>query len=384
MARSKLSCYWNHSAFDEGYRAGVSLHSHTNHSKERLDFIPEFAEKCPLLSWALDAWCRKSRIPVDFSKAYWTPPLTAQKAFDVEKKQIENAFGLAALVSLTDHDTLGAPSLLSVLPETKHVPFAFEWSVPFAGAMFHLGVQNLPGCRAHAIQAELAAFSRDPRDARLTEILAMLDAFPQVLLVFNHPLWNLGGLGPARFEPVLDQFLQSNAAFLHALELNATRNWKENVAVKTLADRWQLPVISGGDRHGCEPSAALNLTRAQCFSGFVHEIRKERHTHVVLMPQYNEPRCTRITQELLDVIRHYPDHPPDSRRWDNRVFHPNDAATRDQALSTLWKAPPAFLELIFSAIRLSENASVRRALGHAMTRDAELHSFAEMSQEAIP
>ena len=46
------------------------------------------------------------------------------------------------------------------------------------------------------------------------------------------------------------------------------RNWSENKRVVQLSELWQRPVVSGGDRHGCEPSGALNLTRATNFSAF--------------------------------------------------------------------------------------------------------------------
>jgi hypothetical protein len=36
---------------------------------------------------------------------------------------------------------------------------------------------------------------------------------------------------------------------------------------------WDQTIISGGDRHGCEPSAVLNLTNAKTFSEFIDEIR---------------------------------------------------------------------------------------------------------------
>ena len=45
MAQNQLSCFWNEPDFGGKYRSAVSLHSHTNHSKESLRFIPEFTQK---------------------------------------------------------------------------------------------------------------------------------------------------------------------------------------------------------------------------------------------------------------------------------------------------------------------------------------------------
>ena len=76
-----------------------------------------------------------------------------------------------------------------------------------------------------------------------------------------------------------------------------------------------LLLISGGDRHGCEPSGALNLTRAESFSEFVHESQGRTTQPHAFMPQYAEPLCIRTTHALLDVIRDYPGFSPECRRW---------------------------------------------------------------------
>jgi hypothetical protein len=377
LAQNKLSCLWNKTEFDRQYRSAVSLHSHTNHSKESLRFIPEFTQKHPILQWALERQAMRSTIPVDLVKAYWTPPLHPKAAFEVEKNQIEVVLGLMGLVSLTDHDTIEAPTLLRMVAETKEVPLSLEWSVPFRGAVFHLGVHNLPSCRAQQIVADLATYTRTPSDPHLSELLAMLDQCPEVLIIFNHPLWDLGGAGQQRCGEILDQFLRRNVRFLHAFELNATRSRIENNGVIELAGHWRRLLISGGDRHGCEPSGALNLTRAESFCEFVHEIRAEQRSHVLFMPQYDEPLSLRMMQAVLDVIREYPEYAPGRRRWDDRVFHPHQTTDIEQPISALWKAPPAYIERIFFVLRLLENASVRGALRQICRNEVDLHLLSD-------
>jgi hypothetical protein len=366
LAQSQISCFWNEPDVGGEYRSAVSLHSHTNHSKESLRFILEFTQKRPLLRWALERQSRRSTVPVDWVRAYWTPPLIPKLAFEVERNQIEKVLALAALVSLTDHDSISAPTLLRVVGDTSQIPLALEWSVPFEGAVFHLGVHNLPSSRAQAIVADLGTYTRQQSSVHLSEVLAMLHELPEVLLIFNHPLWDLSGIGRQRYAQVLGRFLQCNVRFLHAFELNATRSRSENKGVIELAGLWRRLLISGGDRHGCEPSGALNLTRAESFSEFVHEIRVEQRSNVLFMPQYAEPLGIRTTQAVLDVIRDYPGYSPGCRRWDDRVFHPDKSAAREQPISALWKAPPAFIERIFSVMRVLENATVRRALGQIL------------------
>ena len=373
MAQNKLSRLCNKPEFDKQYMSAVSLHSHTNHSKESLHFIPEFTRKHSILHWALERQARRSTIPVDLVKAYWTPPLPPKAAFEVENNQIEVVLGLTALVSLTDHDTIEAPTLLRMVTETKEVPLALEWSVPFGDAIFHLGVHNLPSRRAQELVADLAAYTRTPSDSSLSELLAMLDECPEVLIVFNHPLWDLGGLGRQRCGEILNQFLQRNVRFLHAFELNATRSRIENNGVIELAGRWRRLLISGGDRHGCEPSGALNLTRAESFCEFVREIRVEQRSHVLIMPQYYEPLTIRTLQAVLDVIREYPEYAPGRRRWDDRVFHPHQTTSMDRPISALWKAPPAYIERVFFVMRLLEKTPVRRAIRQICRNEVDLH-----------
>ena len=384
MPPSQISCLWKQPDIAGKYRTAVSLHSHTNQSKESLLFIPEFAEKWPALRWALKKQCKKSRRrPVDFSQAYWTPPLPPKLAFELESNQIETELALMSLVSLTDHDSIGAPSALRQMPDAVNVPFAVEWSIPYEGALFHLGIHNLPENRAHLIMDDLAEYTRNPATPRLVELLAALHEMPDVLIVFNHPLWDQRDLGRTAFLPILDRFLQGFNQYLHAFELNAMRAWPENRAVGQLAAVWGRPLISGGDRHGCEPSGALNLTQATSFCEFVREIRNEQLSHVVFMPQYAEPLGIRFMQTVIDVIRYYPEHPVGSRTWDERVFHVDCDTGFHRPLAALWTAPPAFLGRIFSVIRMVENARVRHALNFTFGGKSELRQPSDVPHEVI-
>lgn len=383
MVSTKISCAWtgligsNRAA---AFRTGVSLHSHTRFSHEKLQFIPNFAEKWRVLKRELARQCRRPGFPVDFSRAYWTPPLNPMQAFDLESRQIENALGLRSLVSLTDHDSIEGPSLLRMRSETSAIPLSLEWTVPFAGTEFHLGIHNLPAAHASEIAEDLAEYTRDPSSTKLTDLLAMLHGLPETLIVLNHPFWDLRGMGQ-RHELHMTQFLQQNRGFVHALELNAVRTWNENRKVKPLAEKWQLPIVSGGDRHGCEPSAAVNLTDAQTFAEFADEIRRRQRSHVLFMPQYNEPMCGRIVRALLDTIRFYPENPEGSRRWDDRVFYPGKSGV-DQPLSAFWKAPPAFIERLFWILRLAETDTVRWTLKLVSAEQIDSHLFSDSPSEA--
>jgi hypothetical protein len=381
LPETKLSCLWKTPGVLAKYEAAVSLHGHTSHSKESLAFIAQFAQRWPLLRWALEHQYERSRVPVDLTKAHWTPPLTPELAVEVERGQIEGVLRLRSLIALTDHDDIGA-HLLRPEDQARECPVGLEWTVPFGDAIFHLGIHNLPSRRAQAIVADLVRYTQNPANEDLMDLLAMLGQFPGVLVIFNHPLWDLNRLGRQRYPKVLDEFLQGSVRFLHAFEVNAMRSWKENSAVMQLADRWQRLFVSGGDRHGCEPSGALNLTRAHNFPEFVDEIRRQQRSHVLLMPQYAESMCMRTIQTLIDVIREYPEYPVGLRRWDGRVFHPDHITNIDRPVSTFWDTPPAFLERIFSAIRLLEHTTVSQVLTGILGDEADSRRRSAIAYEA--
>ncbi|MEJ7702115.1 MAG: hypothetical protein WKF71_21135 [Pyrinomonadaceae bacterium] len=92
-------------------KTGVSLHCHTEHSKELLDFVPYYAAKIPIISYFWEKEClsyfgREGKEP-NFSTGYWSPPLTGHEVYRLEKEQI-NGMGLEAVVSITDHDCIDA------------------------------------------------------------------------------------------------------------------------------------------------------------------------------------------------------------------------------------------------------------------------------------
>ena len=338
MASSTISYLWLDTKATKGFRSGVSLHGHTNQSIETLAFLAKFGNQFPAMRPLMKRLERRSEANhgyrVDYAAAYWTPPMTPKLAFDLESGQIEE-LGLAPMVSLTDHDNIKAPMLLRSVPSARHTPISVEWTVPYGIQSFHLGVHNLPSAKASAWMATLAEFTAHPGDDRLTEILTALNEEPDVLVIFNHPTWDLYMIGKARHGLLVNEFLQKFGTHLHALELNGLRNWDENRAVRRLAEKWNMTLISGGDRHGVEPNANINLTNATSFTEFVQEIRREKKSRLLFMPQYAEPWKYRILQSAIDAVRHYPDFPPGSRTWDERVYHP-DANGVQRPLSELW------------------------------------------------
>jgi len=356
MAQSTISYLWRDKNASQGFRSGISLHGHTNQSHETLDFLANFGNQYPVMRPLLSRLEQRSErmhsVRINYAASYWTPPMTPKLAFDLESRQIEK-LDLAPMVSITDHDTITAPMLLRTVPSARQIPVSVEWSAPYGNQSFHLGVHNLPSGKADEWMQTLADYTACPHDHRFTEILRALHDEPNVLVVFNHPLWDLYLIGKQRHEFLVNEFLQKNGNFLHALELNGLRTWDENREVRHLADKWNMLLISGGDRHGVEPNANINLTNASCFTEFVHQLRREKKSDILFMPQYAEPWKHRILQSTLDAIRHYPEFPQGSRTWDERVYHP-DANGVVRPLSELWpngRAPRA-ISLIIAGVQM--------------------------------
>jgi hypothetical protein len=378
MAGSTISYLWRNKDASRGFQSGVSLHSHTNQSKETLDLLANLGNRYALLRRMLARMERRSRevsgVRVDYAASYWTPPMTPKLAFDLESRQIEN-LDVEPMVSITDHDTISAPMLLRTVPSARRIPVSVEWSAPYGTQFFHLGIHNLPSARAAEWMRILDKYttSANPSSDRLSEILRALHDEPNVLVVFNHPLWDLYLMGQEKYRVLVEQFLRKNGACIHALELNGLRNWEENSAVRRLAAQWKMLTVSGGDRHGVEPNANINLTHAESFTEFVHEIRREKRSHVLFMPQYARPWKYRILQSTIDAIRHYPDFPQGSRRWDERVYHP-DANGVIRPLSEMWPSgsAPRVVNMGLGLVQLLGSGLVSSGLRLAWSDSREL------------
>jgi hypothetical protein len=376
MAKSTISYLWRDKMAPKDFRTGISLHSHTNQSQETLDFLANLGNQYPVIRPLLSRLEHRSEqmhgVRVNYAASYWTPPMTPKLAFDLETRQIEK-LDLASMVSITDHDNIKAPMLLRTVPSARQIPVSLEWSAPYGEQSFHLGVHNLPSARATEWMETLKEFTANPSNARFTEILVALHEEPNVLVVFNHPLWDLYLIGKEKHEFLVNEFLLKNGNYLHALELNGLRMWEENRAVRHLAEKWNMLLISGGDRHGVEPNANINLTNATSFTEFVHEVRREKKSDVLFMPQYAEPWKHRILQSTIDAIRHYPEFPQGSRTWDERVYHP-DANGVIRPLSELWPKghAPRAMNWAIGMVQMMGNGLVSGGLRFAWSDSHEL------------
>lgn len=381
MKETRVHLQWSKTAPQARFSTGVSLHSHTLHSLESLDFIYRLARKCPAVGWALrrgEAHYQSLHgSPLDLRRGWWTPPLAPRDAHAVELDQIQS-MGLAPIVSLTDHDDIDAPMALQAIQPSRKIPVSVEWTVPFRNTIFHLGVHNIPASRARMTMDHLKAFTERPRASELQSILASLHADPGMLTIFNHPLWDEMGIGAEQHRTSALAFLSQYGEYLHAVELNGLRPWQENASVIRMARELSKPVISGGDRHALEPNATLNLTNAGDFAEFAGEVRSG-WSDVLVASHYRTAHAVRIVRNILDVLRPYENHGLGWTKWPDRVFYtPREGKTA--SLSQLFgERSPVSVGVLAGFMRCAGQPPARYVPGdwHLQIQQKFTHSAAE-------
>jgi hypothetical protein len=374
VKHSNVHLQWMTPAPSQRFRTGVSLHSHTLHSREGLDFISQAARRAPVLANALRRGEREyfkvHGVHMDLSRGWWTPPLGPHQAWELERSQVEG-LGMNALVSLTDHDDIEAPTALQLLEQCRGVPISVEWTVPQDPTFLHIGVHNLPPLHAREIFTRMDEVRRSPQPERVREMLAYLDSLPETLIVLNHPLWDETGIGRAAHERISRAFLDSYGVFIHALEINGLRPLDENRRAVALAKEMDKPAISGGDRHIIEPNAVLNLTNAGTFSEFVEEVRSG-WSDVLVLSHYREPYGMRILHNMIDALRTYERHAKGWRVWTDRVFYRCDDGVIRSLTDWFSTGTPVAVSIFVGALRLFSAPPIRKFMKGAWTGGEEV------------
>jgi len=176
----------------------------------------------------------------------------------------------------------------------------------------------------------------EPNNERLHTIFAMLNEVPPILVVFNHPVWDIEMIGQEGHDTLLESFIAEHSQWLHSIEINGFRPWSENRASMAIAEHLGMPMISGGDRHCLHSNTMINVTDAASFSEFAEEIRVDKYSHVVVMPEYHEPLVSRQMASMAEIMGYYPDFPEGRRHWYERVYFDADDATGVRSLWSHW------------------------------------------------
>jgi hypothetical protein len=369
MRESTVQFAWHEPRSTEAFHAGVCLHSHTMHSQECLSFLPLYLHHIPGISQVVGYYEHGPR-GVDFGRAWWTPPLSPASALSLERAQIAG-LGLRPMVSLTDHDDIEAGLTLGVTVDSRETPVSVEWTVPYQRSFFHLGVHNIPRNASRDWMDAMAEYTAAPREDLLPDILDEFSRVPDVLIVLNHPFWLEVGVTGDDHRRALQDLLRECVAWLDAFELNGTRRWNENAQATELARAHRRPLISGGDRHACEPAACINLTNARNFAEFVSEIHAGQSS-ILLLPQYREPMAQRVLEAGRDILRTYPDY-PGRERWTDRIFYRGDDGVA-RTVARIWRGrEPRLLATAAAAVQFFAGTGFRPALRLFLSEPGELH-----------
>jgi hypothetical protein len=269
------------------------------------------------------------------------------------------------MVSITDHDNIDAAGALHTLEECRETPVSIEWTVPFRGASFHIGVHNLPPQRARSLVRSMNEYTAGAGETLLRDLLEEVSGYPETLVVVNHPFWDEEGASEDLHRTALGMLLEFCGRSVHALELNADRPSSENAATVDLARAHNLPVISGGDRHGFDPSPVVNLTNTADFGEFAQEVRSG-HSVIALLPRLRESRKVRLFETAFDILRDHPSHSLGWVRWSDRVFYQRKDGTITN-LSELWgRRQPGAVSGFVGLMGLLGGQTVRPALRWAL------------------
>jgi hypothetical protein len=359
---------WREPRLSPSFEAAVCLHGHTMHSQECLSFFPRYLHLVPLLS-QIASYYERAR-GIDFARAWWTPPLSPASAWSLEREQIAK-LGLRPFVSLTDHDNIQAGLSLGVTADATETPLSVEWTVPYERTIFHIGIHNIPRNAAGEWMQAMREYTAQLRKAPLPSILDEFAGVPDVLIVLNHPFWLEEGVTESDHRAGLARFMRECLGWVDAFELNGTRPWRENAETITLARDYGRPVISGGDRHACEPSACINLTNAGTFAEFVSEIHAGVGS-ILFLPQYREPMAQRVLETARDILRPYPEY-PDRERWPDRIFYRCDDGNARTVSEICRGREPWLVSGLASLVQLFADVRFRPALRMFFPERGEMH-----------
>ncbi len=270
----------------------------------------------------------------------------------------------------------------------EQAAISLEWTVPYSYGFFHVGVHNLPKDRAVELTKTLLDYTfnkENHSNENLCEMFLMLSALPEVLVVLNHPIWDIEMVGKEKHAVLLKNFLKEHGRYIHALEINGFRSWSENKAVIEMAEAFGYPIVTGGDRHGCQPNTVINLTNSKTFAEFAEEIRVDRRSEVVLMPEYRQPLHSRQLQSFSEILRNYPEFPEGRQKWFDRVYFDIGDGGGVRQLSVHWiRGGPAWLRIAIWTLGVLGSPKMRPVFALARKRYDRVPKDADKTKFEIP
>ncbi len=216
-------------------------------------------------------------------------------------------------------------------------------------------------------------------------MFSLLNSMPEVLVILNHPIWDIEMVGAEKHAHLLKNFIKEHGRWIHAFEFNGFRSWSENKAVIEMAEALGFPIVTGGDRHGCKPNTVFNLTNSKTFSEFVEEIRVDRRSEVVLMPEYSQPLHSRQLQSFSEILKLYPEFPEERQRWFDRVHFDIGDGEGLRKLSVHWKrGGPTWLRWAIWTLGVLGSPHIRPAFRVVRKKKDRVPKSVEKTKFEIP
>ena len=172
---------------------------------------------------------------------------------------------------------------------------------------------------------------------------------------------------------------------MHAFDINGFRSWSENKAVIEMAEALGIPIVTGGDRHGCKPNTVINLTNSTSFDEFADEVRTDRRSEVVLMPEYEYPLHSRQLNSFAEILKLYPEFPQGRQKWFDRVYFDVGDGEGLRPLSVHWRrGGPTWLRWAIWTLGVLGSPKVRPAFRMARKRKDRVPVTVEKARFQIP
>jgi len=285
------------------FRSLVSLHTHSSHSVENMAPLESVMRRW--FMWPLRAIVRKAFgldgvANLTYADLHYNPPYAPEEVLRMETEQARRLGFDSVQLAITDHDEIsGSVELRRRHPaDAQRIALGEELSLRFDGHLFHFGITGFP---AERVAETHAALQSAARAGRLDEVFELLRA-TGCLVVLNHPLipWNPNSDSGAIAQRLLERYGHS----IHALEFNGMRGREENDRVLELARHVHKPVVGGGDSHLLLASSTLCGSAADCYAGFIEEV-KSGHAVPVVKPDYFAPMRWKLFLRVLHFMAHY-------------------------------------------------------------------------------
>ncbi len=109
---------------------------------------------------------------------------------------------------------------------------------------------------------------------------------------------------------------------------------------------------------------ANSAYNAKTFAEFAEEIRVDKRSEIVLMPEYKQPLHSRQLQSFAEILKHYPEFPEGRQKWFDRVYYDIGDGDGTRKLSVYWingKGSRVWLQMAIRTLAVFGSSRMRPA-----------------------